>query len=159
MFLTVEELKSVAYEYQLAQITEDSPDIVEDAIEAAVEEMKSYLSPTDQKRWRDGRPRYDVGAIFGATGKNRNAIVLRLCKSIALYYVCELGHVDIIQERVQNRYDRAIDWLEKVAGVGKYADAPAIAPNLPVVTASTNEDDTSASPFRGGSREKFNHEF
>lgn len=159
MFLTAEELKSVAYEYQLAQITEDSPDIVEMSITAAVEEMKSYLSPTGQSRWRDGRPRYDVAAIFGATGTNRNALVLELCKSIALYYICRLANVDIIQERVMNRYDRAIEWLEKVSGVGKYANAPGIAPDLPVVPASTDNDDTSANPFRGGSREKFNHEF
>ena len=156
-FITPAELKSVAYEYQLQQITEDSPDIVQMAIEAAVEEMKSYLNPTGQRQWKDGRPRYDVAAIFGATGANRNALVLELCKSMALYYVCRLANVDIIEEKVKERYDRAVDWLEKVAGVGKYANAPAIAPNLPILEEST--DETSATqPFRFGSREKFNHE-
>ena len=156
MFLTYQELKSVLYEYQLDEITETSPDIAEMAINAAVEEMKSYLSPTGQVRWRDGRPRYDVAAIFSATGRSRNALVLELCKSIALYYVCRLANVDIIQERVMDRYDRAIDWLEKVAGVGKYADAPGIAPDLPVLPSGT--DETAQQAFRYGSREKFSHD-
>lgn len=156
-FIEAAELKSVAYEYQINQITEDSPDIVEMAISAAVEEMMSYLSPTGQVRWRDGRPRYDVEAIFSATGTNRNALVLELCKSMALYYVCRLANIDIIEEKVKERYDRAIDWLEKVAGVGKYANAPAISPNLPVLEAGTDET-TATQPFRFGSRTKFNHE-
>lgn len=156
MFLTVPELKSVAYDYQLDDITENSPDISEMAINAAVEEMKSYLNPSGQTRWYDGRPRYDVDAIFTAIGSARNALLLELCKSIALYYICRLANVDIIQERVKERYDRAIDWLEKVAGVGKYANSPSLAPGLPVVTIS--DDDNTLQPFRFGSREKFNHE-
>jgi phage gp36-like protein len=157
MFLTSPELKSVLYEYQLNEITEESPDIAEMAINAAVEEMKSYLSPTGQARWRDGRPRYDVAAIFAALGSERNALILELSKSIALYYVCRLANVDIMQERVQERYDRAIDWLEKVAGVGKYANAPSIAPNLPLLPAG--DEETALQAFRFGSREKFNHDF
>ncbi len=155
-FLTSTELKSVAYDYQLTEITENSPDIVQMAINAAVEEMKSYLTPNAQPQWKDGRPRYDVEAIFGATSTNRNALVLELCKSIALYYVCRLANVDIIQERVQERYDRAVEWLEKVAGVGKYANAPGINPNLPILAETVTDDSTI--PFRFGSRTKFNHE-
>lgn len=156
MFLEVEELSSVAYEYQLNEITENNPDIVEMAINAAVEEMISYIKPNAQKQWKDGRPRYDVEAIFGATGTNRNSLILELCKSIALYYVCRLANVDIIQERVQDRYDRAVEWLEKVAGVGKYANAPGITPNLPVLEETETSDTTI--PFRFGSRTKFNNE-
>ena len=156
MFLEVEELSSVAYEYQLNEITENNPDIVEMAINAAVEEMISYLKPNAQKQWKDGRPRYDVEAIFGATGSNRNSLILELCKSIALYYVCRLANVDMIQERVQDRYDRAVEWLEKVAGVGKYANAPGITPNLPVLEETETSDTTI--PFRFGSRTKFNNE-
>lgn len=156
MFIEVEELSSVAYEYQLNEITENNPDIVEMAINAAVQEMISYLKPNAQKQWKDGRPRYDVEAIFGATGTNRNSLILELCKSIALYYVCRLANVDMIQERVQDRYDRAVEWLEKVAGVGKYANAPGITPNLPVLEETETSDTTI--PFRFGSRTKFNHE-
>ncbi len=156
MFLEVAELKSVIYEYQLTEITEESPDIAEMAINAAVEEVKSYLSPTDQIKWRDGRPRYDVEAIFSAIGVNRNAMILSLVKSIALYQICQLANVDIIQERVIQRYDRAIDYLEKVAGIGKYKDSAPIAPGFPVLPAG--DEVTAKQAFRFGSREKFNHD-
>ena len=155
MFLSTNELKSVVYEYQLEEITDYDNDIAEMAISAAVEEMISYLAPSGQSRFRDGRKKYDVEAIFSATDSDRNALILELCKSIALFYVCRLANVDIIQERVQTRYDRAIDWLEKVAGVGKYANGPTITPKLPEVIISDSEVEK---PYRFGSRSKFNHE-
>ena len=156
MFLEVEEMNSVAYEYQLSEITENDSEIVELAINSAIEEVKSYLNPTDQKKWRDGRPRYDVAAIFSATGSDRNPMILTLCKGIALYQVCALANVDIIQERVTNRYDRAIDYLEKVAGIGKYKDSAPIAPNFPVLP--QGDENTAIRAYRMGSREKFNHD-
>ena len=162
MFLEPQELKSAIYSYQIseiAEITEDdtaNTDIVYMAISAAVEEMKSYLSPNNQGRWNDGRARYDVTAIFGATGDARNPLVLELCKNIAVYYICRLSNVDIIQEKVKERYDRAIDWLEKVSGTGKSAGSPALNPGLPTLVIDPDSDVALA--FRHGSREKFNHE-
>ncbi len=161
MFLTKAELKSVIYEYQLNDIVEittgstTNEDIVVMAIDAAVEEMKSYLNPNNQGHWIDGRNRYNTAVIFAATGTARNPLILEFAKSIALYYICRLSNVDIIEEKVKARYDRAIDWLEKVAGIGKYADGPAITPNLPLLTL---EDTPENVPFRFGSRDKFNHE-
>ena len=156
-FLTESELKSVLYEYQLQQITEEDSSISLMAINAAIEEVKSYLTPNAQNHWRDGRPRYDVAVIFSATGSNRNALILELCKTIALYYVSRLANVDIIQERVRERYDRAIEYLEKVAGVGKFANAPAITPDLPVVVPDPT-DETYMGAWRFGSRPKFSHD-
>lgn len=157
MFIEVDELKSVAYGYQLNEITEitadddSGRDIILMAIDAAIEEMKSYL-----RRTAKGLPRYDVDAIFSTEGTARNALVLELCKSIALWYICRLSNVDIIEEKVTKRYDRAIDWLEKVSGTGKYAESPVIDPGLPVVTLDSEAGESL--PFRFGSREKFNHE-
>jgi phage gp36-like protein len=162
MFLEPQELKSAIYGYQLAEIveiTEDddtNTDIVLMAISAAVEEMKSYLTPNNQSQWNDGRTRYDVAAIFGATGTDRNPLVLELCKNIAVYYICRLSNVDIIEEKVKERYDRAIAWLEKVSGTGKSAGGPALTPDLPTITIDPESDE--AIPFRFGSRDKFNHE-
>lgn len=161
MFLTSEELKSVIYRYQLEEIVEitqdddTNEDIIQMAIQAAVEEMKSYLNPNNQDRWIDGRRRFDIVAIFEATGTARNALILELCKSIAIWYVCRLSNVDIIEEKIKERYDRAITWLEKVTGVGKYADGPALNPDLPVLPLGDTAEDV---PFRFGSRDKFNHE-
>jgi phage gp36-like protein len=162
MFLEIAELKSALYAYQLNEIVEitegdnTNEDIVLMAINAAIEEMKSYLSPNNQSQWNDGRTRYDVVTIFGATGEGRNALILELCKNIAVWYVVRLSNVDIILEKVKDRYDRAIDWLEKVSGTGKSAGAPAINPGLP--TLEYNPDLDESLPFRFGSRDKFSHE-
>jgi len=149
MFLEAEELKTVAYGYQLAEITEDDDDILELSIDAAVEEMKSYLRPT-----KNSQVQIDVEAIFSATGTARNPLILELCKSIALYYICRLSNVDIIEQKVKDRYDRAIEWLKRVSdstGSGSDNINPGL-PTLPPV------DDNTGLPFRFGSRNKFNHE-
>jgi len=156
-FLTTDELKSVIYEYQLNQITEEDSDISVMAIDAAIEEIKSYLAPGGQKRYQDGRKRYDVDAIFAAEDEERNALILAITKSIALYRICELANVDIIDEKVTRRYDRAVDWLEKVSATGKYAGQQPLNAPLPVL-ADPDPDEDESLPFRSGSREKFNHE-
>jgi len=157
MFIQPSELSSAIYEYQLNEITESDEDIVTLAIQAAIEEMKSYLNPSSQQRWKDGRPRYDVAVIFSKVGNDRNTLVLELCKSITVWYICRLANVDIIHDKIKERYDRAIDWLEKVSGVGKYANGPALAPDLPTLAVDPEADSTK--PFRFGSRDKFNHDF
>ena len=155
MFIEPTELKSAIYDYQVEEITEDNTDIVVMAIATAIEEVKSYLTPNNQARWDDGRSRYDVTAIFAATGTNRNPLILEIVKNIAVYYIIRLSNVDVIHERVKERYDRAIDWLEKVSGTGKAAGAPSLNPGLPLLVIS--EADTKPA-FRFESRAKFSHE-
>lgn len=157
MFITKEEMRSVMYAYQLEEITENDDTIVTMAIASAVAEMKSYLNPSNQKRWDDGRPLYDVNKIFAAEGDARDPLILELCKDIACYRVCRLANVDIIHEHVKERYDRAIDWLSKVAGVGEYSNAPTLTPDLPTVEPKPDEDSERLA-FRYGSRPKFQHE-
>lgn len=159
MFIEIEELRSVMYSYQMDEITEADKSIVLMAINSAVDEMKGYLNPSNQKQWQDGRPQYDVEKIFGATGDDRNALILELCKDIACWRVCRLSNVDMIYQHVKDRYDLAIDWLEKVAGIGKYKDSPTITPGLPTIPNEGGEEGSTAKkPFRYGSRQKFNHE-
>jgi len=177
MFLEPQELRSAIYDYQLEEIVEittgnqTNEDIILMAINAAIEEIGSYLRPNSQAQWKDGRAKYDVEAIFSATGTARNALILELTKNIAVWYVVRLSNVDVLTDKVQDRYDRAIAWLEKVSGTGKAAGTPALTPGLPLLTVSsgsgstggtTSGDGTSGQtidlPFRFGSREKFNHE-
>lgn len=156
MFIEIDELRSVMYSYQLDTIIENDNTIAVMAINSAVSEMKSYLNPSNQKQWNDGRPQYDVNKIFGAQGVDRDALILELCKDIALYRICRLANVDIIHEHVKERYDRAIDWLEKVAGL---KGAPTLTPDLPTIEPDgEGEAGSSKKPFRYGSRPKFNHE-
>ena len=103
-FLDKTDLASAIYGYQVDQITEGNDEIVYQAIEAAIQEVKSFLSET----------LYDTVAIFSATGTDRNALLLAHTKTIAKWYIVELCNADIIQEQAKDRYDRAISWLTKL---------------------------------------------
>lgn len=103
MYITKEELKSVAYSYQIDQIVEDDNSIIEMAILSAEEEIKSYLSN-----------RYDIDSAFALTGNDRNALLVELTKDIALWQIVKLASVDMLYERAKERYDRAIAYLDKI---------------------------------------------
>lgn len=155
MFITIEEMKSVLYSYQMNEIAENDTDIIEEGILAGISEVKSYFTASNQKQWSDGRPQYDVNAIFGATGSQRDPLVLRMCKTVAAWNICELANVDIIYDHVKERYENVIRTLEKIAGIGEYQNSPTLTPNLPT---KPETEVSNTKPFRYGSRKKFNHE-
>lgn len=138
MFITATELKSVAYSYQLNQIVENDNTIIQMAIDAAIEEMSGYLAA-----------RYDCAQIFAQTAANRNPLVLELCKDIALWYIIRLSNVDMLYEPVKERYDRAIDWLNRTA-------KGTISPNLPTATDEAGDDKTT---LRYGTTEKQKYDY
>ncbi|AUX17363.1 phage protein Gp36 family protein [Flavobacterium columnare] len=130
-FLDKTDLASAIYGYQVDQITEGNDEIVYQAIEAAIQEVKSFLSET----------LYDTVAIFSATGTNRNALLLAHTKTIAKWYIVELCNADIIQEQAKDRYDRAISWLTKLS-------KGTVALNeLPTVSISNTESETDTFGF------------
>ncbi len=152
-FLTPQELKNAIYDYQIEQITGGDDNIVLNAIQAATEEVCSYLTGNRKAEWQDGRLRYDVEAIFSAEGENRNALILAHTKTIAKWWIILLSNPDIIYEQVKERYDRSIAYLAKIA------KGDITIHNLPTLTATPDADD----PLNGGiaiygSRNKFNHE-
>ena len=139
-FLDKTDLASAIYGYQVDQITEGNDEIVYQAIEAAIQEVKSFLSET----------LYDTVAIFSATGINRNALLLAHTKTITKWYIVELCNADIIQEQAKDRYDRAISWLTKLSkGTVALNELPTIS-----ITTTQSETDT----FGFGSRTKFIHD-
>ena len=138
MFIQEEELRSVAYSYQLEQIVENDATILQMAIEAATEEVRGYLSS-----------RYDTAAAFAATGADRNPLLVEITKDIALWYIIRLSNVDIIYEPVKERYDRAVQWLDRVARF-------TITPDLP---AATDENGDYIQPLRCGSMPKQQYDY
>lgn len=150
-FLTPAEMSSAIYEYQLTQITEGDETIVLTAINTAIEEVKGYLSPNQQRQYQDGRPLYDVDAIFAAEGDDRNALVLSYTKTVTEWWCIQLSNPDLLFDHVKERYDRVTKYLESVR------DGKMNINSLPVLDPETDPV-AAKEPFRYGSRTKFNHE-
>ncbi|HBX45548.1 hypothetical protein [Limibacterium fermenti] len=158
MFLTTEEMKDVLYSYQADEIAEGDEQIIDNGILAAISEVKAYFTASNQKKWNDGRPRYNIDKIFGVTGTERDPFVLRMCKTVAAWNICELSNVDIIYDHVKERYDNVIKTLEKIAGIGDYDNSSVLTPDLPTIQPGPDEGNSIQKPFRYGSRVKFRHE-
>lgn len=151
MFLKKEDLKNNIYNYQVDQITEGDDTIVLQGLAVAEEECRSYLeSNIYKKENQDGRLLYDVATIFGATGTERNPLIVQHCITIAKYHIIQLSNVDILYEQAKERYDRAIDWLKQLA------KGQITLKSLP--TLEITDEDEDLKPFSYGSRRKFNHE-
>lgn len=151
MFLTQQDLPIAIYGYQLDQITDGDEGIVLNALAAAEEEIRSYLTGNNRTEWLDGRIRYDVDAILSAQGAARNALILKHGVTIAKWWIVELCNADVIYEQTKERYDRATDWLKMLAsGQVTLNSLPKLADDV--------EDGTERLPFSFGSRAKFNHE-
>lgn len=152
MFIEKEDLGSVIYDYQIDQITEGNDDIVAQALAAAEEEAKSYLTTnTNKLETLDGRIIYDTEVIFRAAGLDRNALILQHCLTLAKFHIATLCNADFIYEQAKERYDRAIDWFTKLS------KGTVVLTSLPRITL----DDTNSErqPFSAGSRTKFNHDY
>ena len=141
-------MPSAMYGYQMEQITEGNDDIIDVAMAAAEEEVRSYLSGNNRREWLDGRLQYDVEAILTAQAESRNALILKHAVTIAKWWIVELCNADIIYEQAKERYDRAIAWLNKLA------KGDVTLSTLPTLSQEVTERE----PFSFGSREKFNHE-
>ncbi|WP_264522153.1 DUF1320 domain-containing protein [Flavobacterium sp. N1994] len=151
MFLEKKDFGNVIYAYQVDQITEGDENIVAQALSAAVEEAKSYLTANvNSLKTFDGRIVYDVQAIFSATGLDRNSLILQHCLTLAKFHVAVLCNADFIYEQAKERYDRAIDWFTKLA------KGTVVLTSLPRIDIETTED---RNPFSSGSRAKFNHDY
>lgn len=149
-FIEIADLKSNIYEYQLNDITENDTTITEMAIGAGVEEARGYLTPGSQNEFKDGRLLFDVAAIFGKTGVDRNPLILAATKACVMWWLIDLANTDIIYEQAKERYDDAVKILTNVRD-GKM--------NLSTLEVLDPDDDNVANrePFAMGSRPKFNH--
>ena len=166
LFVSADEMKSVLYRYRMNQIAESDSSIVEQAILAAVSEVRSYFEAANERRETASLTQqqynawklYDVDAIFSATGSDRHPFVVRMVQRVAAYNICELSNADIIYDHVKERYDNTISTLEKIAGMGEYATSRIILSGLPSPDPSGTSTPNAGNPFRMVSRPKFHHE-
>lgn len=110
--------------------------LLQQAIDAAIAEVQGYLSA------------YDTTAVFAATGAARNAIILLYTKDVAVWHYIQLANPAVEMQLRLERYEKAIDFLDKVQR-GK------VAPDLPLPPApadgsgSTNFIKYGSNPKRG----------
>lgn len=113
MFVTEDDYKVVVGDTALKVISQVSEKNRANAEAEAREEISGYL-----------RPKYDCGAIFSAEGDNRNRLIVMYTCDIALYHMSASSPQKMGSEIREERYKRAIKWLEGVqAGI--------IIPDLP----------------------------
>lgn len=135
MFLEIEELNTIAAEYKLQEIADYDDTILTACIRAAISRVRSYLSG-----------RYDVEAIFSATGEERNADLLEICKNTALWFLIRRNNMDILYNRVKETFDRDMAYLKDIA-------SGAVPIGLPL----RETDGKPIGAIRSGSNRKFSH--
>ena len=102
MFLSQNELKTVADKAIIVLITDMDEEIVDQVIAESIDLMSSYLS-----RY------YDVQNIFNKQGAARNLTIMKYLKDIVIYEVY-MRHTRQINEAAQKRYNEAMNFLEKL---------------------------------------------
>lgn len=111
--ITKNDLLTGILEEELDEITRDDDTLISSAIAAAVAESRMYLFDS-----------FDVDLIFAKTGAARHALLVQLLRDISIYYIvsrCQAGQE--MSDRAA-RYERAIEWLKRVAKTEVYTDLP-----------------------------------
>lgn len=121
MFITEEDYKVVVGDTALKVISQTSQDNRANAELEAREEIAGYL-----------RPKYDCAAVFAAEGDDRNRLVVMYTCDIALYHMSAAMPQKMGAEIREERYKRAIEWLEGV-------QAGKIIPDLPLAVDDDGE--------------------
>lgn len=85
---------------------------------SAIELMKSYLSA-----------RYDVGAIFSATGNARNPLIVMYLVDIVLFDLHSIISPAKTPQLRADRYQLALDWLQRVQALKCNPDLPLPTPD------------------------------
>lgn len=133
MFINAEDYKVVIGENSLSVVTQADSENRHKAEKEAIEEISGYL-----------RPKYDVNAIFSATGESRNDFLVMIACDVALYHLFTSLNAKMGLDTRKERYEHAIKWLE---GVQKGN----IVPDLPI---ATDEHGESANPLHYGSEKR-----
>lgn len=108
-FIILTDYDSTIHSEILNAIVRADAQVIEDAEDEAIEEVKGYLTN-----------KYDVEAIFSATGNDRHKFIIQVVKDIVVYNLSSTHNPQKFSQIRQNRYDQAIDKLQRIQS-GKYA--------------------------------------
>lgn len=136
--ISIAELKTHLYKENIDTISRGDKTLMQAAIDGAIAETKGYLSA------------YNKEVVFGATGKNRNALLLIFLKDIAVWHFLVLNNAGSNYTHREKRYDSAIDWLKNVQKGN-------VKPDLP--TATEDDGDKATDTIRTGSNPKKTQHF
>ena len=123
MYLKVEELKTHAYDEIINAIIREDETIAHASIDIAIEFATSKLMK-----------HYNTDEIFSQEGNDRNPLVLKVVKDIAIWELIGLANPNINYSDKKFRYEEAVGWLTAV-----YKGMPA---NLPRVEEPTSENNS-----------------
>ena len=135
VFLTKEELKSVAPLQTIQAISSSDDEIVHTLIDENIALIASYL-----------QGRYNTEALFSSTGASRPALIVKYLKDLVIYDLYTRQGPGHVGESVELRYKEAMQWLKKVS-LGELSP-----PDLPT------QEGVMQTPFWQSSR-KYRHRF
>lgn len=102
-YITVDELKTHAYDEELKEIIRDDESIALASIDIAIEYAETRLTKF-----------YDTDIIFSKTGEDRSKLLVGFIKDIAVWFLIGLANVSIDYEDKKFRYTQADNWLKAV---------------------------------------------
>lgn len=100
--ITTDSLNSVLYEYRADQIADHDDAVKQQAIDAAIIEVRSYLNG-----------RFDCNAIFDSNAVD--PLIVRYTCIIAVRNLLILSSVDTSSDVFEDYYNGVIDWLKQAA--------------------------------------------
>jgi phage gp36-like protein len=113
-FINLPDYDARIHREMLDALVRDDESIIEIIEDQSIALMRSYLNN-----------RYDCAAIFSATGKDRNDLILMMALDITVYNIFCVHNPQKISQVTKDRYDRAITWLKEVnAGKANIDGAP-----------------------------------
>ncbi len=131
-YLEPTELKTHAYEVEVKAIIQGDETIALACIDMAIEFASSKLSKD-----------YDTDAIFSKRGNERNPLLLKMIKDIAIWELIGLANPSVDYEDKKFRYEQAVSWLNAV-----YKGMPANLPRREDVEDKVKSFSMSSNPRR-----------
>lgn len=135
-FITQDDYASLIKDTTLLQVINNDVPMLTEVEAMAIGEATSYLAI-----------RFDTATIFATEGDDRDKTLLMFVMDIALYHLHARVSPRQMSETREKRYERAIEWMQKVA-------SGELATSLPVIE---DEDGETTKPWRLNSNDKFNH--